>query len=82
MFTIKCLFKGGHAVYECAAYRVRGPGVCIADCIGDKNHSSIDMMDADLNVIRSFTIDGTVYAMNAAGKTVDTFHAPTTPDVG
>lgn len=82
MFTIKCLFDGGHAVYECAAYRLRQPGIHIGECIADRNYPSLDMMDAEGSVTRSFTINGTVYAMNAAGKTVDTFHAPPQKSVG
>lgn len=76
MFTIKCLFDGGHAVYECAAYRVRKPGVNIGETIADKDRSSLDLWDAGDNIIRSVTIDGIIYAMNAAGKTVDTFYGP------
>lgn len=78
MFTIKALFPGGHAVYECASYRFRKKGVNIADTIADKDHPSLDMFNADGGLIHSFVLTDTAYAMNSLGKTVDTFHGSPT----
>ncbi len=73
MFTIKGTDANGHAVHECASYRFRRSN-------STAEHDSIDLFNAAGEPTHSFIIDGTTYAMNSAGKTIDTFHArPTQP---
>ncbi len=77
MFTIKATYSGGHEVYECAHYRYNDMSN-VGQTTGDPSPESIVLYAADRSVIRSIDITGTVYAMNANGKTVDTFHAKPT----
>lgn len=93
MFTIKSTDAHGHTVHECASYRFRRGLVMAPNGVNgdqrpfeghhEKDASFIDMFDPAGDLIQSFIIDGTTYCMNAAGKTIDTFHAaPKTDRLG
>lgn len=85
MFTIKATNVGGHSVFECASYRLRRAAVMVPNGEnGDTRpfegyHAEpqdfIDLYDTAGNPIQSLTVDGAIYAMNSAGKTIDTFMA-------
>ncbi len=68
MFTVKATYLSGHIVKSCAAYEFLN-GRSIA------GNQSLTLFNQNGEVQESFDIVGTVYIMNANGKTVDTFHA-------